>query len=296
MKYYLIAIFIIIGILPTSVQAQNYRLQVGLFQDAVSSNYFDNIKGSESIKHEVNHVGLHCYFIDGFVTKEAAEHKKLELKSLDNRFLTAQVISAAEVAACKAACDKKNKFIVEEDEDLYLSAVLFKSGSTRVRSEGRRLLKKVATYLKEHPNYTLLLEGHTDAVGDPTYNMKLAKQRAKSVRDSLGRRGIPSYRIHIDVYGESKPAAINEYDPELDSPESRAYNRRVDLTILDGMQEPKYSSVAEREIPLEFQIIEEDKNVEDINHRPNKEVIMVKNPPQFLAPEASLGGSLEDAQ
>ena len=68
-----------------------------------------------------------------------------------------------------------------------------------------------------------MVEGHTDSVGNDSYNQKLSEKRAGAVRDYLVRQGIESSRITVRGYGESRPVATNATE------EGRAQNRRADI-------------------------------------------------------------------
>jgi outer membrane protein OmpA-like peptidoglycan-associated protein len=56
-------------------------------------------------------------------------------------------------------------------------------------------------------------------------NQVLSERRAASVRDALSRYGVSPQRIITRGAGELRPIATN------DTPDGRARNRRVDITI-----------------------------------------------------------------
>jgi OOP family OmpA-OmpF porin len=80
--------------------------------------------------------------------------------------------------------------------------------------------------LEDKADWNLLLEGHTDNVGDDNSNMKLSEDRAKAVSNYLIKKGIAAERIDVKFYGETKPVASN------DSDEGRRMNRRVDMKFV----------------------------------------------------------------
>ncbi len=51
----------------------------------------------------------------------------------------------------------------------------------------------------------LTLEGHTDAVGDEHYNLRLSQRRADAVVGYLVQRGVPATRLRAVGFGESRP-------------------------------------------------------------------------------------------
>ena len=68
--------------------------------------------------------------------------------------------------------------------------------------------------------------GHTDNSGSKAYNLNLSDDRARSVKDALVQRGIPSDRIQTKGYGMSVPLNTNSSEQE------RALNRRTELKII----------------------------------------------------------------
>lgn len=104
--------------------------------------------------------------------------------------------------------------------------VQFETGSAKLKPKSERLLDRVAVILREHPEiHHVRVEGHTDEVGPAMTNLQLSERRADTVRDALVKRGIPSSRLSIRGYGESRPIAPNK------TRAGRAKNRRVEFII-----------------------------------------------------------------
>lgn len=80
------------------------------------------------------------------------------------------------------------------------------------------------TYFNLHPDKSLTITGHTDALSSDAYNLDLGRRRAQAVERYLKQRGVKT-RINIASAGESEPIATN------DTEEGRAKNRRVNLSI-----------------------------------------------------------------
>jgi outer membrane protein OmpA-like peptidoglycan-associated protein len=78
---------------------------------------------------------------------------------------------------------------------------------------------------EEDPNSKMVVEGHTDSQGQPSFNQDLSQKRADAVRTYLVSRGISSDRITAQGYGLARPIADNA------SPEGRANNRRVEIVV-----------------------------------------------------------------
>ncbi len=85
------------------------------------------------------------------------------------------------------------------------------------------VLDDAAEILDKYPELTLVIEGHTDAVGTDAYNKQLSVNRANSAKEFMLINGVEPSRIEVEGYGESKPYASNY------TAEGRAKNRRVEL-------------------------------------------------------------------
>ncbi|TFH85358.1 OmpA family protein [Billgrantia azerbaijanica] len=111
-----------------------------------------------------------------------------------------------------------------EFEPVVLSSdVNFAFDSAELRPEASTRLDEVAARLRENPEITVTIEGHTDSVGSNEYNRDLSQRRADSVRDYLVSQGIAANRMRTIGYGEERPVATNDTDA------GRAQNRRVEI-------------------------------------------------------------------
>ena len=82
-----------------------------------------------------------------------------------------------------------------------LSTVYFDYDQAKLSGETRKKLASNADWIKAHPNFTIQVEGHTDARGSVEYNLALGERRAKSVKSYLESLGIEAKRITIISYG-----------------------------------------------------------------------------------------------
>jgi outer membrane protein OmpA-like peptidoglycan-associated protein len=104
------------------------------------------------------------------------------------------------------------------------NTILFASGSTSLDNIAKAKLDALATLLKQSPETTIILEGHTDATGNENVNKQVGLKRAESVKRYLVQRhGLDANRIVTTSYGSQRPAASN------DTSEGRAQNRRVEI-------------------------------------------------------------------
>ena len=116
---------------------------------------------------------------------------------------------------------------IQPPERLCITLVIdFDSGKADIKPQYRDEIARVADYLKENPTTTGLIEGHTDNVGDPEYNMKLSQRRAENVVNYLVENfGIDRSRLSAKGYGDTRRIS---YD---NTAAGRAKNRRIDAII-----------------------------------------------------------------
>ena len=87
-------------------------------------------------------------------------------------------------------------------------------------------LLTAVSYLKEHGDVKVEVQGHTDAKGSDDYNMKLGERRAEAVKTYLESQGVAASRISTKSFGKTVPVAENTINGR-DNPKGRAENRRV---------------------------------------------------------------------
>lgn len=83
------------------------------------------------------------------------------------------------------------------------------------------LAEVATTVLAELPEATLVVTGHTDAVGTEATDRALSVARARLVVDHLVDLGVPVDRMSVEGVGHSQPVAPD------DTPAGRAANRRI---------------------------------------------------------------------
>ena len=103
--------------------------------------------------------------------------------------------------------------------------VLFVKSKSIILPESEPELDRLAGFLLRNPKYSLLIEGHTDRVGNATKNLLLSEQRAQTVADYLTQKGIAAKRISAKGYGDTRPLVVEA--PNVANP----VNRRVEFFI-----------------------------------------------------------------
>jgi outer membrane protein OmpA-like peptidoglycan-associated protein len=107
----------------------------------------------------------------------------------------------------------------------YIShGILFDTNSDRIKPESAPSIQAVAKALDTNPALKLLIEGHTDSVGNAAANLDLSKRRAAAVKTVLvSQFSVDESRLTTNGLGATKPLDSN------DTPQGRAQNRRVEF-------------------------------------------------------------------
>lgn len=106
-----------------------------------------------------------------------------------------------------------------------LGDVLFATGQSTIVGANNSNLGRLAVFLNQYEERTVLIEGHTDSVGEESSNMSLSQRRADAVKNYLVREGIAANRLSAIGKGEGSPISSNVTDT------GRQQNRRVEVII-----------------------------------------------------------------
>lgn len=102
----------------------------------------------------------------------------------------------------------------------------FDTDSAQIKAKYEAQMTRVADFMKEYPETTALVAGHTDDVGSYNYNMRLSQRRAESVMNLLITKfGIDKSRLEAKGYGDTRPLEYNT------TAEGRKKNRRVEVWV-----------------------------------------------------------------
>jgi len=118
---------------------------------------------------------------------------------------------------------QKQDFRVQEKYAL----ILFAFDSDAISARNQEIINTIVARIKELPQATADIVGHTDNIGKEDYNIKLSQRRALSVN-----------KIVSSAYGEDsgdhiRQSGVGPRDPLFDNmtPEARAFNRTVTITL-----------------------------------------------------------------
>jgi len=154
-------------------------------------------------------------------------------RSLGTTLRTATSILSTEVSSNRVRVTQDERGLVIS----LASDAFFDPASARINIEATRdTLVRVAFLLNSDDvgGRKIRIEGHTDDVAiDPDGpwqdNWQLSTERARAVLRYLNGFGVEERRFQVAGFAETMPVATNN------TPEGRAYNRRVDIVIIsDG--------------------------------------------------------------
>ena len=107
------------------------------------------------------------------------------------------------------------------------SSVLFDFDKFSVLIDAKQELDKVIDQIKLQKPSQIIIEGHTDNIGDESYNQQLSEKRAKAVKEYILQKILPAkIQIRSIGYGSSLPIASN------DTKEGQDKNRRVNIIFI----------------------------------------------------------------
>ncbi len=115
------------------------------------------------------------------------------------------------------------------------NAILFDSGKSRLRDEGKAAVAQIVPALAKVGDREFLVAGHTD--NDPIRtarfknNWELSTARAVSMVTEMIADGYPGNRIGAAGFGEFDPIAAN------DTEEGKEQNRRIEIILMPNLGE-----------------------------------------------------------
>jgi outer membrane protein OmpA-like peptidoglycan-associated protein len=114
---------------------------------------------------------------------------------------------------------------------------LFAYDSADLQPSSISQLQKLGTLIKRNPKATFSVEGYTDSLGSPDYNLELSQRRADSVKQYLvDVMAINPAQITTRGFGASKflviprPVAVNSPEEQMEIERQRP-NRRVVIVV-----------------------------------------------------------------
>jgi len=158
---------------------------------------------------------------DAAVARDQAASARLDTESARIDTALAQQ-QASDLQRQLAELDAK---VTDRGFVVTLGDVLFATGRSSLKGGTPGNLDKLAAFLNQYPDRTVIIEGHTDSVGSDDSNTSLSQRRADAVKAYLVAQGVAATRLTAAGLGEGSPTASN------DSATGRQQNRRVEVII-----------------------------------------------------------------
>jgi len=117
--------------------------------------------------------------------------------------------------------------------------VYFPTGGLAAGDAGLASARLIGQVLLDCPGYAVQVEGHSDASGNPEFNMILSERRANAVLSRLASAGIDTTHFVAIGMGDTQPSGIT--GPEEDA----FYDRRVEFSIVESSRTASLAPVTQ---------------------------------------------------
>lgn len=131
---------------------------------------------------------------------------------------------------------KKNIILekVQIGSKIVLNNIFFDSNKATLKKESNLEIEKLLNLMKEYPELTFEIAGHTDNKGNDAANLKLSQMRAQAVVDAFVKKGISEQYLISKGYGETMPIASNTMPSGQPNKKGMQQNRRVEIKIIES--------------------------------------------------------------
>lgn len=123
---------------------------------------------------------------------------------------------------------------VQIGSKIVLNNIFFDSNKATLRKESNLELEKLLQLMKDYPNLTVEVAGHTDSKGNDAANLKLSQMRSQAVVAALIKKGIKAKYLVAKGYGETMPIAPNLLPNGKPDLNGMQLNRRVEMKIIES--------------------------------------------------------------
>jgi outer membrane protein OmpA-like peptidoglycan-associated protein len=110
-------------------------------------------------------------------------------------------------------------------------SVTFALSGAGIGDASAALLDRIIDFANDCRDFTIVVVGHSDDVGEESWNREISLARARSVADYIIAAGIPADRLAVEGRGSSEPVADNG------TPSGRRRNRRVEFELHEAHPE-----------------------------------------------------------
>ena len=209
---------------PVSMEGHKYYIDYRLNKGAAEPG---ELKIRRNIQDALKKIGGKVVFDNNqtstIVLQKEGKETWVEVKSYNHMYLLSIVekeIMKQDVEANAEAMGND----INTTGHVSIYGIYFDTGKAEIKPESDAAIAEIAKLLKNSSALKVYVVGHTDNAGSFDANMKLSKDRAAAVTNSLvSKHGIASSRLM--AYGVSSLSSVASNKTE----EGKAKNRRVEL-------------------------------------------------------------------
>ena len=118
---------------------------------------------------------------------------------------------------------------LEEAVDVDLN-VVFENNSAEIKSDSMTDVQRLADFMTEYKNTSVVIEGHSSAAGSAKYNLTLSQKRADAVKDLLiSKFNLETSRLSAKGFGETQ--LISKGDTAADHDVNRRVIAKIEATV-----------------------------------------------------------------
>ncbi len=207
-----------------------YKIQIGSFVKKVPFTHFA-FSGVNNIYMDVDQNNIYRYYLRA-IFKEYPIAARIKDSLIVRGFSNATIITVKEEALIKPIESSSLPTLVPKNSD-FSKTIYFGFAQFDLKTKAKKELDKLCKNLKKNPHITVAIIGHTDSQGSALYNIKLSKNRVRSVKQYLIKKGIPKSQLEAKACGEANPVLSNRNESGADIPKNQQYNRRVVIITLN---------------------------------------------------------------
>ena len=211
---------------PVIIEGHKYYIEYRLNSGAAEPG---ELKIRKNVQDALKKIGGKVVFDDNFnkvstiIVEKDGKETWVEVRSYNNMYrlnIIEREIMQQEIVADAAAMGND----INSTGHVSVYGIFFDSGKAEIKPESDSAIVQISKLLKSNASLKLYVVGHTDNVGTIDANMKLSKDRADAVVNTLiAKYGIPAARLKS--YGVASLAPVASNDTE----EGKAKNGRVEL-------------------------------------------------------------------
>ncbi|MBU2893670.1 OmpA family protein [Colwellia sp. D2M02] len=117
----------------------------------------------------------------------------------------------------------------EETVEVNLN-VTFENNSAQLKAEMTNDIQRLADFMKAYPNTSVVIEGHSSAIGEAQYNLNLSQKRANVVKEALiNDFSIDATRLTAKGFGETQ--LISTGNSRADHSANRRVVAKIETTV-----------------------------------------------------------------